>query len=59
MNNDLIYAIFKEIAVAEGKRKPDGTWKDGSAAEVQRILMQARGMIKHSEEYFESSKKTE
>jgi hypothetical protein len=45
MSDDLIYAVFKELAVVEGKRKPDGTWTDATAADVQRILSRAFGMV--------------
>lgn len=48
MSDDLIYGIFKEIAVIEGKRKPDGTWVDGSPADVQRILARAKGMVERT-----------
>ena len=45
MSDDLIYAIFKELAIVEGKRKPDGSWADASAADIQRILSRAFGMV--------------
>ncbi len=45
MSDDLIYAIFKELAVVEGKRKPDGSWSDATSADVQRLLSRAFGMV--------------
>lgn len=48
MNDDLIFAIFKELAVAEGKRKPDGTWAGTDTADVQRLLARAFGAVGRS-----------
>ncbi|NAZ38126.1 hypothetical protein [Rubellimicrobium sp. CFH 75288] len=46
MSDDLIYAIFKELAVVEGKRNPDGTWTEtATAMDVQRLLSRAFGMV--------------
>lgn len=46
MSDDLIYAVFKEIAIVEGKRKLDGSWVEAAtAADVQRILSRAFGMV--------------
>lgn len=45
MSDDLIYSIFKELAVVEGKRKPDGTWVDASPLDVQRLLTRTFTMV--------------
>jgi len=46
MTDDLIYAIFREVAVVEGKRLVDGTWTaESTPADVQRILSRAYGMV--------------
>jgi hypothetical protein len=45
MSDDLIYAMFKELAIVEGKRKPDGTWVDTTPGDLQRLLSRAFGMV--------------
>lgn len=48
MSEDLIYSVFKEIAVVEGKRNPDGTWNDSNGNDVQRILSRAFSMVQRA-----------
>ena len=50
MKDDLIFAIFKEIAVVEGKRNPDGTWNSDDANDVQRILRRAFNVVRRAAE---------
>lgn len=56
MTDDLIYSIFREFAVAEGKRSIDGTWSTESApADIQRLLTRAYGAV-HRASVLASSK---
>ncbi|MCA0873457.1 hypothetical protein LCL97_21715 [Seohaeicola saemankumensis] len=48
MSDDLVYAIFKEIAVLEGKRTPDGEWTIDDANEVTRILTRAFAVVRRA-----------
>lgn len=48
MSDDLIYSVFKEIAIVEGKRNPDGTWNEANVTDVQRILSRAFGMVQRA-----------
>ncbi len=41
MGDDLIYRIFVEIAVLEGKRDVQGNWLISDGAEIQRLLKRA------------------
>jgi len=41
MTDDLIYSIFKELAVLEDKRTVDGQWKTDDPAEISRLLSRA------------------
>ncbi len=41
MNDDLVYAIFKELAVLEGKRKVDGEWVTDDPKDLYRLLRAA------------------
>jgi hypothetical protein len=46
LTDDLIYSIFREIAVAEGKRSIYGTWSAESApADMQRLPTRAYGAV--------------
>jgi len=46
LSDDLIYNIFKEIAVLEGKRTVDGEWKVDNSQEISRILSKAFTIVR-------------
>lgn len=48
MSDDLIYSIFKEIAIVEGKRNTDGTWNEASISDVQRYLSRAHVVVQRA-----------
>jgi hypothetical protein len=41
MSDDLVYRIFVEMAVLEGKREVDGRWAVSDGQEIQRLLKRA------------------
>lgn len=41
MNDDLVYAVFKELAVLEGKRTVEGEWKTEDPRDLYRLLRAA------------------
>ncbi len=41
MNDDLVYAIFKEFAVLEGKRTVNGEWTTSDPKDLNRLLRKA------------------
>ncbi len=41
MSDDLVYHIFVEIAVLEGKREPSGKWLISDPQEIQKLLKRA------------------
>jgi len=45
MSDDLVYRIFVEIAVLEGKREPDGRWLVNDGQEIPRLLKRAFGVV--------------
>ena len=45
MSDDLVYRIFVELAVLEGKREPEGKWLVSDAQEVPRLLKRAFGLV--------------
>ncbi|MEQ8403766.1 MAG: hypothetical protein RKE49_01630 [Oceanicaulis sp.] len=56
MKDDLIFAVFKEIAAVEGKRNPDGTWNTEDANDVQRLLRRAFNVVRRAAEADAESK---
>lgn len=46
MNEDIVYSIFKEMAILEGKRLPDGTWTSEDPQDITRILVRAFAVVK-------------
>lgn len=48
MSDDLVYAIFKELAVLEGKRTTDGEWKVDDPNEVSRLLARAFATVRRA-----------
>ena len=46
MTDDIVYAIFKEIAILEGKRNPDGTWTSTDPQDIARILARAFAVVR-------------
>ena len=48
MSDDLVYAIFKELAVLEGKRGTDGEWKTDDANEVSKILARSFAIVRRA-----------
>jgi hypothetical protein len=45
MSDDLVYRIFVEIAVLEGKREPGGKWLITDGQEIQRVLKRAFALV--------------
>jgi hypothetical protein len=45
MGDDLVYRIFVEIAVLEGKRDVEGKWLISDAQEIQRLLKRAYSAV--------------
>ncbi len=50
MNDDLVYAIFKELAVLEGKRKVTGKWTSSDPTDVYRLLRRAFSIVRRGAE---------
>ncbi|WP_420393069.1 hypothetical protein [Acuticoccus sp.] len=48
MTDDLIYRIFIELAVLEGKRDPSGRWTISDADEMARLLERAFAMVERA-----------
>ncbi|MEM8854847.1 MAG: hypothetical protein AAGD34_14185 [Pseudomonadota bacterium] len=48
MSDDLIYKIFIELAVLEGKREPDGKWNIYEPAEMSRLLNRSYKMVQRA-----------
>ena len=49
MNDNLTYGIFKELAVLEGLRTPEGEWKETDQAAFRKLLRQAATMVRDME----------
>lgn len=47
-NETLIATMFKEIAVIQGKRRPDGTWIDASPWHAQQALETAMRIVENA-----------
>lgn len=45
MSDDLVYRIFVELAVLEGKRDVGGKWLIDDSSEMQRMLKRAFSMV--------------
>jgi hypothetical protein len=45
MNDDIVYRIFVELAVLEGKRDPAGNWKTSEPKDVGRLLRRAFTLV--------------
>jgi len=41
MSDELVLGIFKELAVMEGSRNPDGSWKVNDQEAFKRLLRRA------------------
>ncbi|MCA0873467.1 hypothetical protein LCL97_21765 [Seohaeicola saemankumensis] len=41
MSDELVLGIFKELAVMEGSRKPDGSWTVNDQEAFKRLLRRA------------------
>ena len=54
-NDTLIVAIFKEIAVVQGKRSVDGQWTDANPWHVKSALEAAFKMVHDVRNSFEPS----
>lgn len=50
MNDDLVYAIFKELAVLEGKRTVTGEWTSSDPKDVGRLLRAAFTTVRRAAE---------
>ena len=48
MSDDLIYKVFIELAVLEGKRDPSGNWTISDAQEMSRLLVRAFRMVQRA-----------
>lgn len=48
MSDDLVYAIFKELAILEGKRGTDGEWKTDDAIELSKLLARAFAVVRRA-----------
>ncbi len=48
MNDDLVYAIFKELAVLEGKRSVSGEWSSTDPKDVNRLLKTAFTVVRRA-----------
>lgn len=48
MSDDLVFSIFKEIAIMEGKRAINGEWKIDDPQELSRILARAFGAVRRA-----------
>lgn len=48
MGDDLVYAVFKEIAILEGKRTPDGKWMIDDAQEISKLLTRAFAVVRRA-----------
>ena len=49
MNDNLIYGIFKELAVLEGLRTPEGAWKEADKTVIRKLLRQEVIMVRDLE----------
>lgn len=45
MNDDLVYKIFVELAVLEGKREVNGQWKINDPQELSRLFRRSVEII--------------
>ena len=48
MSDDLVFSIFKEIAIMEGKRTTDGQWTVNDPKELSRMLIRAFGIVRRA-----------
>lgn len=48
MNDDLVYAIFKELAILEGKRSVNGEWSSADPKDVNRLLKMAFTVVRRA-----------
>ena len=48
MSDDLVYAIFKELAVLEGKRSVTGEWSSADSKDVNRLLKMAFTVVRRA-----------
>ncbi len=48
MNDDLVYSIFKELAVLEGKRKVTGEWVTSDPRDLSRLLKTSFSVVRRA-----------
>jgi len=48
MSDDLVYAMFKEIAILEGKRTPNGEWNIDDAQEISKLLARSFATVRRA-----------
>jgi len=48
MGDDIVYAVFKELAILEGKRKPSGEWNSTDPKDISRILTRAYSIVRRA-----------
>jgi hypothetical protein len=57
-DDQLLISVFKEIAVVQGKRTPEGLWIDGNPWHVQNALEVAMRFIENAKSSVSKGTKT-